>query len=161
MRISGHPESSLFYLQMPARKILLFLTVAFFLPGCEKDETGTGTLELLSVFLGTTAITIDGPVTSDLPLDRTLSVAFSSPLDQTSAETAILLKKSGGSAVDVDLSFSNADKTIVIRPAGLLDPNSTYILDISNQLKGARGENFAGRTVEFKTIRGNISITSI
>src|SRR5688500_15290517 len=115
MRISGHPESSLFYLQMPARIIILFLTVVFFLPGCEKDETSTGTLELVSVFIGPTAIAIDGSVTSDLPLDRTLSVAFSSPLDQTSAETSILLKKSGGNIVDADLSFSNDDKTIVIR----------------------------------------------
>ncbi len=131
------------------------------MPSCEKDETGTGTIELLSVFLGTTAINLSGPATNDLPLDRTLSVAFSLPLDQPSAETSISLKKSGGSVVSIDLSFSNDDKTIVIRPAGLLDPNSTYILDLSNQLKGVRDESFPGRTVEFKTMRGNISITSV
>jgi hypothetical protein len=146
---------------MPARIILLFLTVTFFLPGCEKEEKPTGTLDLLSVFLGTIAINLNGPATRDLPLDRTLSIAFSSALDQTSTETSISLTKSGGSVVSIDLSFSNDDKTIVIHPAGLLDPNSTYILDLSNQLKGVRGESFPGRTVEFKTRRGNISITSI
>lgn len=130
------------------------------MPGCEKDEPGTSTLELLNVFLGTTAVNLNGTITSDLPLDRTLSVAFSSPLNQTSAETSISLKKSSGSVVDMDLSFSN-DKTIVIRPVGLLDPNSTYILEVSNQLKGARGEIFSGRTVEFKTVRANLSLTSI
>ena len=148
---------------MPARIILFLLALVFFLPGCEKDEPGTGTLEpleLLNVFLGTTAINLSGAVTSDLPLDRTLSVTFSSPLDQTSAETSISLKKSGGSVVDMDLSFSN-DETIVIRPVGLLDPNSTYILDVSNQLKGAKGEIFSGTTVEFKTVRANLSVTSI
>src|SRR3989337_1010562 len=146
---------------MPARIIFLLLAVVFFLPRCEKDETAPGTLELLNVFLGTTAINIDGPATSDLPLDRTLSVAFSSALNQTSAESSIALRKSSGSDVDTDLSFSNGDKTIVLHPAGLLDPNSTYILEVSDQLKGAKGEIFPGRTVEFKTARSNMSITSV
>ncbi|HKZ37937.1 MAG TPA: glucoamylase family protein [Chryseolinea sp.] len=131
------------------------------MPRCEKDETAPGTLELLNVFLGTTAINIDGPATSDLPLDRTLSIAFSSALNQTSAESSIALRKSSGSDVDTELSFSNGDKTIVLHPAGLLDPNSTYILEVSDQLKGAKGEIFPGRTVEFKTTRSNMSITSV
>lgn len=141
-------------------KLILFCVVAFFISGCDKDEEPGGTLTLLQVFAGPTAINLDGPITGDIPRDRSLTIIFSSPVDQTSALNAVTLMESGADQINIDVTFAN-ENTVVIRPAGLLDPNSVYILEVSADLKGMKGESFSGRSVQFKTITGSIAVTSI
>lgn len=146
---------------MQAKHLFFLVAVAFFFSGCEKDETNPGALEIVQVFAGTMEISLSGPVTVDVPVDRSITVVFSSFLDQTNAVNNIALKKNGLDDVDIDISFISEGKGVVIRPAGVLDPNSSYFIELTNQLKGAAGETFSGRNIEFKTVKGNITITSI
>ena len=129
--------------------------------GCDKDEPTPGLLEVVQAFAGTTQIALDGPVTTDIPTDRSLSVIFSAALDQTSAASEIALKTDGVTAADIDVSFISEGKTAVIRPVGLLDPNSSYFIELTSQLKGAKGESFEGRNIEFKTAEGRLTVASI
>ena len=145
---------------MRAKQILFLLSLAL-VSSCDKDESNPGVLELVQVFAGTTALTLDGPITENIPSDRSLSVVFSAPIDQISADEAIALKKNGASEVDVDISFISDGKIAVIRPSGLLDPNSNYVIELSSQLKGANGETFPGQNVEFKTAEGQLTIASL
>lgn len=145
-------------MQTNARLLLLFVVVLF---ACDKDEATPGSLEVVQVFAGTTQIALDGPITDHIPTDRSLTVVFSAALDQTSAAGAIALKKEGVIAADIDVSFISEGKTAVIRPVGLLDPNSSYFIELTNQLRGAKGEMFEGRSIEFKTAEGQLTIASI
>ena len=138
--------------------LLLFL--AFFL-ACDKDEPTPGLLEVVQAFAGTTQIALDGPITTNIPTDRSLTVIFSAALDQTSAASAIALKTGGVTTADINVSFISEGKTAVIRPVGLLDPNSSYFIELTNQLKGAKGETFEGRNIEFKTAEGQLTVASI
>ncbi len=146
---------------MPSKFIFFILCLGILLPGCDKDEETPGALEVLQVFAGTTEISVDGTLTEDVPVDRSLTVVFSAALDVSAASSEIALKKNGLDRVDFDLTFTSAGKTAVIHPAGLLDPNSMYVIEISSALKGAVGETFPGRNIEFKTAAGTITVASI
>jgi hypothetical protein len=155
------PEILLIITVVMLRKRIFFLiALVCSLPGCEKDETSNGTLELLQVFVGTTEINLTGTVSNDLPADRSIALIFSLPLDKTAAVNAIMLKNSNGQAITADLSFSSQDKTVIIHPAGTLTSNTTYTLEVSDALTGAKGERFASTEVSFKTAIGSLTITS-
>lgn len=144
------------------RAQVTFILIALFsFSGCEKDETATEPLQLLQVFVGQTELNLQGTVINDLPLDRSISVIFSSPIDQSTVPNAITLRKTGAQPTAIDINFSNADKTVVLYPDGLLDPNSIYTIDVSGQLKGSKGEIFSGQSIQFKTVRGSLSLISL
>ena len=153
------PGSSLFLYCMRASPKIFLILLGFFL-GCDKDENSPGLLEVVQAFAGTTQIALDG-VTENIPSDRSLTVVFSAALDQTTTADAISLKKDDGTTVDIGVSFTSEGKAAVIHPAGLLLPNSRYFIELASQLRGARGEGFAGRSIEFKTAEGQLSIVSI
>lgn len=132
-----------------------------FLFACDKDDATFGSLEVVQAFAGTTQITLDGPVTDQIPTDRSLTVVFSAALEQSTASNAISLKKDGVDPTDIDVSFTSQGKAVVIHPAGLLDPNSTYFIELTTQLKGEKGETFSGRNVEFRTAEGQLTVASI
>jgi hypothetical protein len=128
--------------------------------GCSNDDSPAEPLQVLQVFNGPTQLNIEGSPSADVPLDASLTVVFSTAVDRISAASAITLSKTG-QAVSVDVNFSNADKTVLIRPGGVLTPNSLYTLSLSDQLKGAKGESFSARTIEFKTIAGKLDLVSL
>lgn len=160
MRISGTSWILIVFGRMRVKHIFFILAVVFF-SGCEKDDTNPGALEVMQVFAGTIQISIEGAITDNVPVDRSLTVVFSAALDQASAGSGIALKKNGVSTVNTDISFISDGKSAVIRPVGVLDPNSNYFIELSTQLKGARGETFTGRIVEFKTAKGQITVSSM
>jgi hypothetical protein len=128
--------------------------------GCSNDDSPAEPLQVLQVFNGPTQLNIEGSPSADVPLDASLTVVFSTAVDRISAASAITLSKTG-QAVSVDVNFSNADKTVLIRPGGVLTPNSLYTLSLSDQLQGAKGESFSARTIEFKTIAGKLDLVSL
>ena len=139
---------------------LLLILLAFLL-ACDKDDDNPGLLEVVQAFAGTTSISLDGPVTDDIPPDRSLTVIFSAPLNQTTAADAISLKNDVGATADIPVSYASEGKAAVIRPVGLLLPNSSYFIELSNTLRGAQGESFGGRNIEFRTAEGQLSIVSL
>ena len=160
MRISGHVLDPLIFAGMRIRsKIFLILLIISL--GCNKDEDSPGLLEVVQAFAGATQIALDGAVTENIPTDRSLTVVFSAAVDQNTAANAIALKNDDGVAAGIDVSFTSQGKAVVIHPAGLLLPNSIYFIELTSQLRGVNGENFPGRTIEFKTAEGQLSIVSI
>lgn len=145
---------------MPVKKLFLLILLLSSLFGCEKDENAKGALELLQVFVGSTEINLEGPVSIDLPVDRSITLVFSLPLNQTAAINSILLT-SAGQIVETEINFSAQDRTIVIYPAGVLSSNTAYTIELSEQLQGAKGERFASRQVSFKTVLGKLEAISV
>jgi hypothetical protein len=161
MRVSGG-SGILFvvFLDMDIRKIIIIIILACTFSSCEKDEEGKGVLELLHVFVGTTEINLSGSVSTDLPVDRSISLSFSSAINQTTASGAITLSENG-QPVNADISFLSNGNTAVIFPSGSLKSKTTYTIGLSDQLKGTNGERFVPMEINFTTILGELKITSI
>ena len=116
MRISGCvlDPHYFFYCMRTYPKIIVIILAT--LLGCDKDEDSSGLLEVVQAFAGTTQIALDGPVTENVPTDRSLTVVFSAALDQNTAASAIALKNDDGDAAAIDVSFTSEGKAAVIRP---------------------------------------------
>ncbi|MEJ7644886.1 MAG: glucoamylase family protein [Chryseolinea sp.] len=143
---------------MTIRKIVFLIAFASVL-GCEKDKTERGPLELRQAFVGTQEINLTAPLSEDLPVDRSMSLVFSSPVNQTAAVNSIELQNDG-QQVNADVSFSS-DNVVVIRPVGTLATNTIYTLALSDQLQGSTGEPFVPREISFKTAIGSLRILSV
>jgi hypothetical protein len=139
---------------MQKKKAYVLLIFISALLGCEKDEAGI--LELLHVFVGSTEINLDGTSTG-LPLDRSISLVFSNPLNQNASNGVTL--RSGAQFVDISASVSG--NSITIFPSTTLTSNTTYTLDLTDQIQGAGGESFALREVSFKTAIADVQVISL
>lgn len=127
---------------------------------CEKDDPYSSPLKLLQVFIGSSEINLDGTVSMDLPVDRSITLVFSSPVNKTAASNAIMLTQET-EIVDVNINFLSQDKSVIVYPAGALENNTIYTLELRSELKGANGEKFEPLEVSFKTKAGELEITSI
>lgn len=135
------------------------LLFCFLAVGCDKDEPGRGTLELVQVFVGSTEINLEEPMSGNLPRDQAVVLMFSLPVDRATAPGAISLK-ADGLVVDTDMVFSSQDKAVALFPSGILTSNTVYTLELSPGLTGAKGEQFVPRQVRFTTAAGALHIVS-
>lgn len=143
------------------RRLIFFTALAGILWSCgnDEDQAEPGQLELLQVFVGTTQINLSGTVTKGLPVDRSVTLSFSQPLDQTSASSGIVLKKAG-QTVSTTINFTSGGSTAVLFPAGKLESGSTYTLEISGQLKSTAGVFTEARSVSFQTTVEDLEMVS-
>ncbi|MCB0633221.1 MAG: glucoamylase family protein [Saprospiraceae bacterium] len=142
------------------RSILTLLTLMLFIWGCKKDNGGDENFLLDSAFVGNRQLALIGQTISDFPIDLSIELVFTVPVDQATAANAISLEKSGAE-VPVSLQFANGDRNIRVIPASVLSYNSSYTLYISNGLKSRNGTAFAGQELTFTTIGGTIRLTSL
>lgn len=144
---------------MPVKKIYLLLVVIGFLVGCEKEKTAPEALALLQMFVGSQEINLSGDNNKDIPVDRPITLTFSSPVDQNAAANAISLKNDG-KIVEINIKFSSGNSTLVIRPVGVLNTNTTYTLEITGALKGSNGAAFDRKVIQFNTVAGELELIS-
>ncbi len=141
------------------RIAILFL---FLLVSCngdkEDDNPQPGDLEIVYVFIGDNSLLETGSSNS-IPLDEPIEVRFEQSLDISLVEEAVSLK---GGIAEVELSFElkNDDKLLVITPSEL-EETTAYTLTISGDLKGRKGEIFAGLIISFNTLTLPLEITNV
>lgn len=145
---------------MDIKKIVLIIALACSFSGCEKDEKGNSVLQLLHVFVGTTEINLTGTPSIDLPTDRSISLAFSSAINQATAVNAITLKKDG-QPVSADINFVSNGTTAVIFPTVLLESKTTYTIELTDQLEGVSGTHLVPVVISFTTVLEELKITSM
>ncbi len=133
--------------------LLVFLSASW---GCEKDETAI--LELQRVFVGNVEINLEGSITTNLPVDRSITMMFSSPINSGSSDNLVTLKNGND---DVNATMSINGSSILLFPVGLLLSNTTYTLELSDQLRGINGERFEPVEVSFSTAMQDLQITSV
>ena len=138
------------------------LSMLFMLSFSCKKEDGSkaGILQLASVKMGTTLLDLQN-VTTDLPIDQAVTIAFNSKLDTLTVGKSISLKKEDNTLVVARISYLNDNYTIVFTPAQPLDNGTNYTLDISSGIKGSQGESFPALQYKFTTIAGKLTIQQI
>jgi hypothetical protein len=157
-RISGRPEILfLFCPHMNFRILFTFLLLSvLWLSGCKEDEPGE--LQLQRVFVGTIEINLEGAITTDLPVDRSITLIFSSPIKASNASSSIELLDNG---LPVSTTINTSENSVTIFPTDALNTGTIYTIHVSEELRGAGGQQFAGLEVMFKTALEAIQITSL
>ena len=140
---------------------ILFVLFAFILfSGCDDDEDAPAPVTLVSASAGAVQLNLTGEITEGVPIDRSLTLTFSSSLDPSSASLAINLAE-GAEVVNSTVTVATDGRTVMVDPETLLKENTLYTLSISNGIANARGEAFAPLELRFKTSHAPLSITSI
>ena len=141
-------------------KRLLFSLVSLFLVfSCREEET-LRELSVVEIQAGDTPLSLDGTLTENIPLDRTISVRFSQALNPQTVTSSFLLTTDGQEkAINTHLVGEN--QTIAIQATGPLESGQTYQLEILSSLQSSRGAAFAGRKIQFKTVAGNLELTEL
>lgn len=142
---------------LPLRCIAMVFFVLV-LGGCKKDKVGT--LSLLKVSVGETGLPLDGAVVEALPLDRSIELVFSRPVDEATAGTGIALTLDG-KPVAVSHALLPGGTSVVIHPSGPLQSNAIYTLVVSGRLRGADGSSSPVYEVSFKTMMDGLEITAV
>jgi len=143
--------SSLFRLKWLLIVLLVFVR-------CDNDDSPPGTLELLQIFAGPDHLD-PGQTTPNIPVDRSFTLVFSVQLDEAAAASSVRLLQDAAS-VPVDINLSSDKRTLALRPQGILSPGTTYTIEVSSSLKGAKGESFPGQSISFTTATAPLTITS-
>lgn len=129
---------------------------ALIFSGCKEDEE-IAPLELVNVFVGSDPLDLSGSVNSDIPTDAILTLAFSTPIVPSTANTSVLLTTSTGTT-PVTLNFLSDNKLVVVQPIGALNVSTSYKLAITNALQAVNGAAFTAREVNFKTVPGSLQL---
>lgn len=135
----------------------LLIATVFFL-GCKKDRIGTLVLEQVSV--GAEQLKQDGEANEGVPIDRSITLLFSQPVDQSTAMSAISLVAEGRT-VNAEIGFASEGRAVVIYPAGVLRNKTTYTILISGQLAGVDGSAISPQEISFTTVGGALKLETI
>lgn len=140
------------------RRVLLWSIFVWAFTGCRREEDERP-LQLLQAFAGNTALDLSGATVEGVPADRSITLVFSAPVDQSSARGAIQLQNDGQVTL-VDISFLSNGRTVALYPEGLLRNNTVYTLHINGALRGAAGERFSQVTLSFKTTLADMVVVA-
>ena len=146
-------------MSVPVRIVLLLSMVGLFCGAC-KDDSAIGTLWLTRALIGDTPLAMDGTVTTDLPIDRSITLVFSAAVEQNSAANAITVSQDG-QQVPVSLNFLTGGSSVAILPSGPLKTNMEYIITVSDALRGADDSRGVTYRIHFKTVMDDLSVVSI
>src|SRR5690606_22716743 len=139
-------------------RIIFIIALAGLLAGCKKTQIGT--FSLLQVSVGAESLALDGTITDGIPLDRSITLVFSQPVNQSAAKTAISLHHNGEPTA-ISLAFLSEGANVVVHPSGPLMSNTTYTLSVSDQLRSTAGGRGSTYDVQFKTIVDDLQVVAI
>lgn len=150
----------LFQTDMRKRYVFYLVSILCSLWSCQNDDSQSQDVQLVSSFIGSIEIDPAGALVTDIPVDRTIVLNFSSALNAVSAETAITLENNG-QATDIELNFTSGNSTVILFPTGTLLYNTTYTVVISGDLQGSDGQPFDALQFSFKTIKSALTINAV
>lgn len=142
------------------KRILLTIFLFLIFVGCNKDEADAEGFQLNSAFAGSIQLSLTGDVVDNIPVDKTLSLNFSSAVDENTVNAGIELSK-GGQPVNKTISLLSQGTSAIVAVNGTLDNNTTYTLSLKQELNNIDGTAISPVNIEFKTQAGDLEIVSV
>lgn len=91
--------------------------------------------------------------------DAIFTIAFTSAVDTSLAPGSIqLIEFEGSSSVNVEITFQDEARSVVVSPSQTLELNSQYTLVLSNELQSEQGAEFPGIEFELVIKNGEIQL---
>ena len=101
---------------------------------------------------GSLVLSQDYDQNSGIETNESITIYFSSAVDQVNLEESIQLKeKESGQSVNFNLNFFSENMEVRIQVIGLMKPGTTYVLEIEEGLNGAMEGLFLGYSVNYTT----------
>jgi len=142
---------------------VLIIILSPFLSNCEKDSVTNESVEklqLLSVKANEATLNAQS-IISNIPVNSTFLVRFTTALDTVSVKEALKLKQvDSDNFLNLSFSFDALTTTVSFFPDAALQDQSVYELEITAALKGAKNQEFPGISYRFETINGQFSLVS-
>jgi len=147
---------------MQSRVWIVVLVSLFLISACKDDDDGGGdpqpqVIELVTARVGSQSLLVPDPKvspTADIVLSFNVSI-------DPGTNTEVKLFNADGDEVEVTYTNTADDRIITMSPLSPLDEGLNFTLDISSQLRGAQGENYEGRIIEFETLIRDLQIETI
>jgi hypothetical protein len=143
---------------------LLSLTIATIVlfSSCSEKDAPAPSLELSDVRIGSYALDLnDASKNLAAPSNQLIVVSFSTALNRQTVEQHVQLKqKSNDALLTLSFSFQDNDRSFSAYTPDMV-PNTTYVLVIPADVRGAQGGAFAGTVIEYTTAAPKLTVTSI
>ena len=142
--------------------IRIFLLLLITAVGCN-----TSNPDVQSSFLQLFSVEIDGTTlsatetTTDISVTSPVVASFSSALDTTSTYYSMQVLNEENTALPFQALYENNKTTVSLILQHKLAYATNYRLLVSDQLKGAKGEQFKGAEYTFQTQNGSVKLDSI
>jgi hypothetical protein len=133
---------------MPFR-CLCVLLLLFSLSSCRKKQEDVS-MTLSQAKAGNIVLYRD-QITNNISVSSEVVLNFDFPVDPLSAVASIKLITPENTELQVGFSFSDLNKTVILKPFVPLEWYTIYKLSVSGTLKGSGGELFQGVTFQFRT----------
>jgi len=115
-------------------------------------------LELVGAFVGDIQLSSTS-ANADVPIDRLITLRFSSPVNPNTVGNVSLLEESGAPA-NINLAFSNDHQLMIISPIGGLKFNESYEL-LLDRIEGRGGGVVSNISYRFQTIPTDLTLVSL
>jgi hypothetical protein len=137
--------------------VIRSLTVCLLFAACSCTEDELD-LALVGAFVGDIPLSSTSTV-DDIPIDRLITLRFSSPVVPDAINNVSLLDGSGTPA-NVSLALTNENRSMVISPIGGLKFNESYELRL-DQIEGIGGGVVSDLSFRFQTTPADLSLISL
>lgn len=138
---------------------ILALSVLLF--GCKSNTEQTPDLFQLQRVSANGKILSANDTIEGIPVDLSLKIEFSSPVDTQSARTGINLQKSDqGNSVPLNFTFESEGRDILVQPEQPLNWITTYQFEITDEIRSEQGASFPGSSYQFQTENGRFELES-
>ena len=88
-----------------------------------------------------------GVLYKDVGLTPVIRLSFSEPINQASVSSAITLHPANSTSIPVNISFENADSTIVVKPQASLQYLAKYTLTVFDALLSTSGKKLSSTII--------------
>lgn len=134
-----------------------FVICVYFLTSCGKETTQKkDLLQLVSAKVGQLSL-----LENTIVLKDDIVLTFGSSLNTASASGAITLKNGTSVIQNLEMSFLDQNKIIVIKPKNEFNEDESYTLSISDKLLGVNGEASSWFNFTFKILKANFEISEV
>ncbi|WPZ10403.1 glucoamylase family protein [Roseivirga spongicola] len=139
---------------------LLYILLITSLLGCKSDEPSAEALQLESAFAGSLQLNLTGDITASIPVDRSISLLFSTALDPATTATGIKLL-AGTQEITKTVSLSAQGKSALLSVNGILENNTVYTVSLTDELRSADGAAITPTSFQFRTQAGELELVSV
>ena len=139
---------------------LLYILLITSLLGCKSDEPSAEALQLESAFAGSLQLNLTGDITASIPVDRSISLLFSTALDPATTATGIKLL-AGTQEITKTVSLSAQGKSALLSVNGILENNTVYTVSLTDELRSADGATITPTSFQFRTQAGELELVSV
>jgi hypothetical protein len=110
--------------------------------GCKKNEDNPpSTAVNFNLVSWAVNNTNNQAINYDVSRNSSIRLRFGAAIDKNSVAANVSINDNNGSKVNSNISYADADSTLIVQPASLLSFLSKYKVSVGNQLKSTNGGN--------------------